>query len=302
MKKFFLSLIAFTICAGAYATYNVSELTFQLTKDEAGITVTPSNNDPWDWYIIADTTFERLGADSIVAVVYGKYGNQFASTGERKFAFDSEDIYYYCAKGGRFEFLVWGSGEDSITTKVYALQFEIGVVPYPNDATEPFEVEYADYDIDTTYVAEYNVLYVNAKDADKRYINIEFNVAIGTTAPAAGVYPVNSTDEIGTVTSGFVDGAKFAGSFANQLTETGIRALWVFGQGSVTVAEDATIIVDALNTKGTAIKVVLHKQKTAIDVIDSQKSKVESRKIIENGQLIIHANGKDYNAQGALIR
>jgi len=43
MKKFFLSLIAFTICVGAYATYNVSELTLQLTKDEAGITVTPSN-------------------------------------------------------------------------------------------------------------------------------------------------------------------------------------------------------------------------------------------------------------------
>ena len=56
MKKFFLSLIVITICAGAYATYNVSELTFQLTKDEAGITVTPSNNDPWDWYIIADNT------------------------------------------------------------------------------------------------------------------------------------------------------------------------------------------------------------------------------------------------------
>lgn len=65
MKKIFLSLIAFTICAGAYATYSVSEQTFQLSKDDAGITVTPSNNDPWDWYIIADTTFERLGADSI---------------------------------------------------------------------------------------------------------------------------------------------------------------------------------------------------------------------------------------------
>ncbi len=184
---------------------------------------------------------------------------------------------------------------------MYALQFEIGAVPYPNDATEPFEVEYTDYDIDTTYVTEYHVLYVNAKDANNRYINLEFNVVTGTTAPAAGVYPVDNTDAIGTVTSGFVNGARFAGSFANQLTETGIRALWVFGQGTVTVAEDATITVDALNTKGTAIKVVLHKQKSAIDEI-SQKSKVESRKIIENGLLIIRNNGKEYNTQGALIR
>lgn len=301
MKKCFLSLVAFMICVGAYATYNVSELTIQLTKDEAGITVTPSNNDPWDWYIVADTTFQRLGADSIVAVVYRQYGNQFASTGEQKFAFDGEDIYYYCSKGGTFQFLVWGSGADSITTQVYALQFEVGAVPYPNDAMEPFEVEYADYDIDTTYVAEYNVLYVNAKDADKRYINIEFNVATGTTAPAAGVYPVDNTDAIGTVTTGFVNGGRIAGSFANQLTETGIRALWVFGQGTVTVAEDGTITVDALNTKGTAINVVLHKQKSAIDVT-SQEPKAKSPKLIENGLLIIRNNGKDYNAQGALIR
>jgi len=301
MKKFFLSLIAFTICVGAYATYNVSELTLQLTKDEAGITVTPSNNDPWDWYIIADTTFQRLGADSIVAVVYRKYGNQFASTGEKKFAFDGEDIYYYCAEGGTFEFLVWGSGADSITTQVYALQFEVGAVPYPNDATEPFEVEYADYDIDTTYVAEYNVLYVNAKDESNRYINIEFNVETGTTAAAVGVYPVTNTDEIGTVSSGFVNGGRIAGSFANQIAGEGSVALWVFGQGTVTVAEDGTITVDALNTKGTAITVVLHKQQSAIDVT-SQEPKAKSQKLIENGLLFIRNNDKYYNAQGALIR
>lgn len=40
---------------------------------------------------------------------------------------------------------------------------------------------------------------------------------------------------------------------------------------------------------------------TAIDEIDSQKSKVKSRKILENGMLIIENNGVLYNAQGARV-
>lgn len=40
---------------------------------------------------------------------------------------------------------------------------------------------------------------------------------------------------------------------------------------------------------------------TAIDEIDSQKSKVKSRKILENGMLIIENNGVQYNAQGARV-
>lgn len=47
-------------------------------------------------------------------------------------------------------------------------------------------------------------------------------------------------------------------------TQQGRRGNHRHSVGSVTVAEDGTITVDALNTKGTAIKVVLHKQQTAI--------------------------------------
>ena len=50
-------------------------------------------------------------------------------------------------------------------------------------------------------------------------------------------------------------------------------------------------------------RIVLHEEvATDIEIVESQKSKVESTKIMRDGQLYILRDGKTYNAQGALIK
>ncbi len=279
-----------------------SNLTFQFADGEDGITVTPSNNeDAWDWYIADAATIEEYGsAQALAEAVYNYYGNEYAVTGEQLISWNDVALYTEGA-AGTFYLIVWGSGANNMTTEASVHQFDAEEQEgSPYDSAEAFEIEFADYELDDQNLAQYHLLGASAEDEDGNFIYIEFNLASGATELAAGTYQIAETGAAGTVTTGSVDQYIY-GSFAGHLTASGQISIpfWLFAEGSVTVAEDETITVDALNTKGAAITVVLHKQHTAID-----NTTVESTaaKFIENGQLFIEKSGKRYNVFGAVVK
>ena len=81
---------------------------------------------------------------------------------------------------------------------------------------------------------------------------------------------------------------------------TAANKLWYIVSGTVTVNEDGSIVVDALNSNGKAIKSTLnHLQGEGIDEVNAA---AKATKSLKNGQLIIEKAGVKYNAQGTVIR
>lgn len=101
------------------------DLTFTISQNENGITITPSDNEnAWDYIIISKSVFDTYGADYIAAAIYGKYGAEYAVTGELALAWDGEDITYYCKEDGTYVLVVWGAGESGVNTLAASLEFE----------------------------------------------------------------------------------------------------------------------------------------------------------------------------------
>ena len=117
-----------------------ADLSFEFTIGAAGITVTPSNNeDLWDYYIATEDLFAAYGADGIAEAIYEQYGTKYAVSGEYLFAWEGEEIPYYCSDEdtgetvpGTYYLVVWGAGESNVTTEAAAFGFE-----YPYNVEEP---------------------------------------------------------------------------------------------------------------------------------------------------------------------
>lgn len=171
------------------------------------------------------------------------------------------------------------------------------------DAKEDFIVDFPNPQVILEYVASDGLIYVVADNEDKSTITLEFPVAKTATDLAAGTYAINATGAEGTVSAGAGIDEKgyIVGSFAgyrnanNQIT----APLWWIVSGTVTVAENGIITVDAVNSYDKAIKCKLGKDNTAVDNINADAAAV---KRIDNGQLIIRKNGTDYNVMGVVIR
>lgn len=105
------------------------DLTFTIKKDANGITVTPSDNEnAWDYIIVSKAVFDNYGAEAIATSVYGQYGDSYAVTGANTFAWDGQVIAAYCKTAGTYVIVVWGAGEDAVTTPAASFEFA-----FPND-------------------------------------------------------------------------------------------------------------------------------------------------------------------------
>ena len=172
-----------------------------------------------------------------------------------------------------------------------------------NDSQEPFKHIFAEYEVDAQYAAQYNVLYVDATDADNNYISLEFNVAEGVTELPAGVYDIDESYEAGTVSAGSLDASqgRIYGSFAGSLDDEGYInvPLWLLVDGTVTVLENGVIQVNAINTWGSVIECQLGSWPEGVE---NTNAAVEVSKRIVNGQLVIEKNGVKYNAVGTIVK
>ena len=119
----------------------------------------------------------------------------------------------------------------------------------------------------------------------------------GQTELVAGEYAVSVLPMYGTVMAGQYTADGVNPSYA---MTTADQKLWYFVSGKVTVEGDGSIVIDALNSNGKAIKSTLnHLQGEGIDEVNAA---VKATKTLKNGQLIIEKAGVRYNAQGAVIR
>ena len=91
-------------------------VSFQFDVNEDGITVLPSNDDPWDYYILTAETYASLNNDSnyVAEYMYSKYGDTYAEAGEYTFAWDGDEIPSYCEVTGEYYLIVWGANAEGV--------------------------------------------------------------------------------------------------------------------------------------------------------------------------------------------
>ncbi len=166
---------------------------------------------------------------------------------------------------------------------------------------EAFKHMFAEYEVNTQYLAEDHVIYVSAKDAENNSIRLEFNMAADATELTPGVYPINDTYAANTVSVGAFEGQSLYGSIAGSVDDEGYYniPLWFLAAGEVNVLENGVIQVSATNTWGAQIECQLGSWPEAID---NTSVDLKATKSIRNGQLVIIKNGVEYNAQGAIVR
>lgn len=85
-------------------------------NEEDGITVLPSNDEAWDYYIIDADTYASLDndADYVAEFMYSKYGDAYAAAGEYTFAWDGDEISAYCKEAGEYHLIVWGANAEGV--------------------------------------------------------------------------------------------------------------------------------------------------------------------------------------------
>ena len=164
---------------------------------------------------------------------------------------------------------------------------------YQNDEAE---AEF-NYNFDTYQFGAINEVVVGVMaQTDEAGIALAIILPQGQTELTAGTYEISVTPMYGTVMAGQNTEMGMSPSYAM----TADKKLWFLVSGTVTVNEDGSIVVDALNSNGKAIKSTLnHLQGEGIDEVNAA---VKATKTLKNGQLIIEKAGVKYNAQGAVIR
>lgn len=176
-------------------------------------------------------------------------------------------------------------------------------------------------DVERTYTTEDNV-FIEDQIADNGYIYLALTAADGSDMAAfffyaeeadediiipTGVYPINYTEEYGTVQANpGVQGNGVWPSFYAQMLEDGsiIVPLWLLVDGTVEVTKDKYgnphLEVNAYNSYRVPVHIVYDGTPTAVSDIQSPTS--DTRKILQNGQLFIIRNGEAYNVLGTIVQ
>ena len=193
-------------------------------------------------------------------------------------------------------------GTDGNTYDISMVYDPSKVDPYQYDEeVDDFEYTFESYIVNDKYVATNGILVVNAQ-SETTAVTMYLIPAQGQTALTAGEYAVAAVPAYGTVLAGSYDQGVSPSYAATLVAEAGqlyLDQVWYFVSGKVTVDANLNIVVDALNSKGKAIKATLKGIEQGIEDVDAAAKAI---KTIKNGQLIIEKNGVQYNAQGAVIR
>lgn len=175
---------------------------------------------------------------------------------------------------------------------------------HPGDQEEDYIHNFAEYEIDDTNLADWGSLYVEALDEELNYIILDITLPEGAEELVAGEYPFSDEYDEQTVYAGFYsDSYGYIPSFVNIAVEQDGKyyygeEFWWPVEGTVTIWENGVILVDAINSKGAAIKCRLG----GAEAIDNVDANAVATKRVVKGQLLIEKNGVIYNAQGAVVK
>ena len=122
-----------------------------------------------------------------------------------------------------------------------------------------------------------------------------------------GIYPINYSNDYGTVQANpGVQGNGVMPSFYAELLEDGslIVPIWLLVDGTVEVRKDEDgnphLEVNAFNSYGVPVHITYDGSFTS--GVEHVTTETTTSKRLENGQLLIHRNGKTYNVLGAPIQ
>ena len=122
-----------------------------------------------------------------------------------------------------------------------------------------------------------------------------------------GIYPINYSEDYGTVQANpGVQGNGVMPSFYAELLEDGslIVPIWLLVDGTVEVRKDEDgnphLEVNAFNSYGVPVHITYDGSFTS--AVEDVTTETTASKRIENGQLLIHRNGKIYNVLGTQIQ
>ena len=167
-----------------------------------------------------------------------------------------------------------------------------------------FIYDFPTFEIDTTYLAQYGSVYVKATNASNdASVILDITLAEGATE-LSGVYPVANQYIPQSVYSGYYSSQYgLIPSFAGNMYEDGgtlyYNKLWFLTEGEVTVNENGSIDVEAVNSYGRIIRCHLGEYPEGIENTDAKAAAV---KVVRDGKLIIIKNGVEFNAQGTIVK
>ena len=168
------------------------------------------------------------------------------------------------------------------------------------------EIEWKSTTVDKDGILD---ILLSQKEADVNGLRAYLHLGMYTSVayPAAGIYPVNGTEDDGTFSASL-------GRYGNVLIpcylmladeEGWAHAIWYSVNGTINLTYDENsqpVLSGECGTWfGSTIRFAYHADTQGIEIVEDQKSKVESRKHLRERQLIIIRDGKEYDALGRLI-
>ena len=275
------------------------------------ISLSPMTDGEVGGTFINDGMFGKFGADG------GRYDFYSGNT----YIYVESEWQNYTIEKGELEVELAKDGTITAVAKFIArngVYYHVKMTSEYNthlDFDEPEEI------IDRTYTTDD---YVTIDDQTEKngYIYLALEAADGSDKAAffffveeadediivpAGVYPIDSSEEYGTVQANpGVQGDGVWPSFYARMMEDGslITPLWLLVDGTVEVTKTEEgypyLEVNAVNSYGVEVHIVFDGAATGLENINANVQGL--RKQIVDGQLVIIRDGKVYNAQGAQVK
>ena len=183
------------------------------------------------------------------------------------------------------------------------------------DMTEgSLNVVYTDNDVvevNTDYVAEDGVIYLNIDAADgSNTISVAFfaEAADPVIGIPAGTYPINDEQDYGTVMSspGVQGGYIYPSFYGNMNAQGQITIPCYFMVGGQVVVENIEnhlkVTIDALNSYDVPAHIVYEADPVGSAVENVTVDTTNANKVVENAQLFILKDGVKYNVLGSVVK
>lgn len=275
------------------------------------------------WYISLSPITQEVAGTFTNDGLFGKFGAKggaYDFYGGNSFVRTKDGEQLHTLEKGTLEVQVAADGTITAEAKFIctnAIYYDIQMTSKYNSHLE-YDEPYTE--VDRLYTTADNVV-IDNKVAEDGYIYLCITAADDTDQAAffffaddvdediiipVGVYPINDTQDYGTVLANpGVQGGVWP-SFYAELAEGGSLAtpLWLLVGGTVEVSKnsagEAYLEVNAVNSYGVAVHIVYDGSATGLADVVAPESQVS--KYIQNGQLIILRDGVEYNAQGAIVK
>lgn len=175
-------------------------------------------------------------------------------------------------------------------------------------------VVYTDNDnveVNTEYVAEDGVIYLSidaANGSNAIFIAFFAEAADPVIGIPAGTYPINDTQDYGTVLSnpGIQDGYIYPSYYINLTAQGGISIPCYFMVSGQVVVENIEnhlkVTIDALNSYDVPAHIVYEADPVGSAVENVTVDTTNASKVIENNQLFIMKEGVMYNVLGSVVK